>query len=227
MAIEERQIETFSNNPIPDILNTSCTAPVSTLRGKESIVAKVGDPEEPFALKWYAKFSGNSSNTLVEYARGIDRDENRLIGEGLTSNQLPNSNFVIAPYNGRAELFAIQPWKEGRLLKDVNIFELLTNRPLRESLIHLYTSCANAYRKYGQFPDLIGGETIRVVGVEVDDPRKFMWPLRTTNIKVWNNTAVLIDARFLNFAPGSFKYGIARLHHNLTKFFTAFLRQIK
>jgi hypothetical protein len=66
----------------------------------------------------------------------------------------------------------------------------------------------------GRFPDLKGSEKIW----GVSDPTKIIWPFRSTNIIVSENTAVLTDARALNPKPGSIKYGASKIHQSITTF---------
>lgn len=225
MPIQESQVNFFTNNPIPVGLKLSEVPQSESVRkGKEAVVIKVGD----LALKWYAKFSGSTVKELADYAHGIDLDEKKLIDSGVKADQLPNSSFVIASFdeeseNSTPELFAIQKWEEGRLLKDVSFWEVVRNQPLRQSLVNLYSGCIRVYQEHGKFPDLIGGETIKIGPFEVEDPMKFVNPLKTTNILIKDDNAMLLDARFLNLRPGSFKYQVARVHHYVTRGFTAFL----
>jgi hypothetical protein len=211
MPITQEQIYRFSRQPFPrGIILEGATFP-GIKKGNEALVKRVEDT----AFKWYAKLSGQPIDNLHAYADGINQDEDLLRSLGLGSNQLPDSHFFIGSHEeGNPELFAIQPWVNGRLLKEVSLWEILNNRPLSESLANLFL-IANEFNKMtGRFPDLKGSEKIW----GVSDPTKIIWPFRSTNIIVSENTAVLTDARALNPKPGSIKYGASKIHQSITTF---------
>lgn len=212
MAISQEQIQQFRRRQFPNSVVLSSLSEDPIIRkGNEALVIKTTSGS---ALKWYAKLSGKSQQAQLEYAAGINQDEALLRKLGLSSKQLPDSHFLIGAYDQNPELFAIQPWIEGTLLKDLSLKEILINKPLRQSLADLFLLAREFNKITGRFPDLKGSEKL----FGVSDPTKIIWPFRSTNIIVSDNTAVLTDARALNPKPGTVKYGASKLHQAISVF---------
>lgn len=201
MSITKEQINQFKEHPIPNGLKlTHCANFSSILRGKEALLTKVVDPSgKNWAFKWYANLSGKTSKELSNYAEGVNKDETSLRELGLTKGQVPNSDFWVGQFDNNPDanpqLFALQPWTQGRPLRDIPVEEILNNRRLRKNLGALFILCGRLYDKEGVTPDLTGGKRINLFGHDVVDPTGFIWPFRTTNVIIKDNTPVIVDAK--------------------------------
>lgn len=203
MPITQEQIDQFSDNPVPKYLNLSRDPDFDkVLRGKEALAVKVKSPDGTnLAFKRYASLSGKTIPELTKYADGVNKDEVSLRRLSLIRGQVPDTHFVIGSIpntNCKAELFAIQPWIEGRPLRDIPILEILKNRRLRKNLGALFILCGRLYRKEGITPDLTGGKRISIFGHDVVDPTGFLWPFRTTNVIIRDNMPIIVDAKHNN-----------------------------
>lgn len=204
MPITQEQIRQFYEHPIPPEikLHREDNSQKQVLRGKEALISKAFDEEgNTWAFKWYASLSGRKMDVLRRYADGINRDEASLQRLGLTSHQVPNSNFFICrDYVGNtaAELFALQPWTDGVPLREIPAKELATNRELRKNLGEFFNLCGQLYSKEGITPDLTGGKRLNLLGHDVVDPTGFIWPFRTTNVIINDNRPILVDAKHNN-----------------------------
>lgn len=213
MPITEEQENQFKSQPFPLCIDiNSGPEEKISFKGREALVRQFGE----HALKWYATLDGKSISTLIAYGKGVNSDEADLLRSGLAPNQVPDSHFLIGNFSGNPQLFAIQRWVKGRTLKNIPLKEVIGNQKMKESLADLFIKCSWVYQETGRFPDLIGGDRIRIGRTSVQDPRKIIWPLRSPNIMIEGNTAVLVDAKKLTFDPEDFRFKVARLHHVLS-----------
>ncbi len=231
MPITPEQLVQFSENPLPVGLVGLRFLEKLNQRiyyGKEALIRQaLATDGRVVAFKWYRRLSGQPTQELIKYANQINADEQTLWDAGLREVQVPNSDFCVAEYKkDHPELFAVQAWAEGRLLKDVSLLEIFKNSQLRKSISHLFRACDQAYQQTGRFPDLISGETIRIAGLQIEEPTKFVWPLRSANIIVQNDQAALLDARFLSVRPGTLRYQVAGIHHRSTLVMAALLDKL-
>lgn len=217
MPITKEQIDAFSNNPVPDFVRLQRVSP-QVLRGKEALATKVVDQSgKELAFKNYKSISGKSIADLVAYAEGVNQDEAHLRRLSLTSGQVPDSHFFIGGEKEQPELYAIQPWIEGRPLRDVPLIEILSNRRLRKNLGALFILCGRLYQKEGITPDLTGGKRLNIFGHDVVDPAGFIWPFRTTNVIIQGNMPVIVDAKRNNPGSNSLKRLAVMTHHHISK----------
>lgn len=217
MSITQENIARFRAYPLPKGVVLDISPGAKILRGKEALVTRaITNEGTDVAFKWYAKLNGMDLAQLVEYGTGVNRDEDLLWNATLPQMQVPNSSFFISSYDQTLpQLFAIQPWVEGRLLKDISFQEIISNPILCRSLAQIFRGADTAFRETGRYPDLIGGETIKIFGKEIADPRQVS-PFNSKNIMVNQDSAILFDARFLHLKPGSLKHFGAKLHHELS-----------
>jgi hypothetical protein len=212
MSINREQFEQFLYSRVPEAITVSKADAHSQqiFSGREALISKVTTRGNMFAFKWYASLSGKSIRELSEYGKGVNEDEQLFKQAGLDLEQVPNHSFFIAEFGDQPELFAMQPWVEGRILKDVPFSEIVQNRALRLSLAELFEECVLVYENSKRIPDIVGGDRVNFFGKELPDPRKVVWPFYSTNIMVSSDKAVLLDAKTHQTQPGTLKYQVIK-----------------
>lgn len=185
--------------------------------GEAVVMETLSESGHLVAFKWYDKHKNKSKEELLNYAENVNRDEEQYKEVGLGTNVVYDTHFVIAEgKNFKPQLYAMQPWIKGRLLKNVSIFEIIKNRNLRSNLSELYLRSAAIYWEHRELPDLSGGEKWVIGGKTIPDLRKVIWPFWTSNIMVVGDKAILHDARTHSTKPGSLKYDMILFHRRLT-----------
>ncbi|MBP9817268.1 hypothetical protein KBC75_00740 [Candidatus Shapirobacteria bacterium] len=208
-------------SPVPELardsLKLSEAAGVSF--GQGAMVVQVNHDGKNYAFKWFAKFHGESADQLLARARSIKNEEEYYFDAGLTEEQVPKNNFFIGEgVLGDPELFSLQTWCDGTMLKNVRLRNIIGNRELRLSLANLFNRCSSIYEDHGVFPDLISGDKVTVLGKKIPDPRKIVWPFWTSNIMICDDVAVLCDTESQDPRQGSFTEKLILLHRELTIF---------
>lgn len=220
MEISNELIEKFRTDPIPKSLLLNWSRG-KIHYGREALVTKtIDEKDKPRALKLYATLKGSGLEAQIAYAKRVNRDEDCFYSVGLTEDDVPNSDFLCEAREGNSQLFAVQSFIDGKSFKESHpwklIWKLITNRPFRRSLGNLFLKCGEVHDRFGKFPDLTGGDKVRVLGHLIPDPRKVINPLWTPNIMDAGNRAVLIDARTHDVEPGTVKYYGIKFHRDLT-----------
>lgn len=168
---------------IPSCLDVSNDPEARTSEGKEVQVMKLEDSQNtPLALKAY--FDGDSIHEQLEIAEDIRGDIDEFHSLGL-DEQIPPTDFFIAedPATGKPRLYALQPWIEGKTLRDTSLERIINDEETSKSLSDLLIGVSKYQELFGYMPDTVGAHGLRVAGKRIPAPANLL-PFLSNNIMI-------------------------------------------